>query len=113
MCNQTELQELLGIFAKHMRKIFGDKLKKVILFGSYARGDYDAESDVDVMVLVDMDKMELKRYAEDVCKATVDIDTPYDVLLSPMLKSYEEYNKYKPVIPFLQNVEREGVNISA
>lgn len=42
------LKELIeGVFP-----IFSDKLKRVILFGSYARGDYDEESDIDVMLML-------------------------------------------------------------
>ena len=36
------------------RESLGDKLDKVILYGSYARGDYDDESDIDIMVLADI-----------------------------------------------------------
>jgi predicted nucleotidyltransferase len=39
---------ILNELIERVRPVFGDKLKKVILFGSYARGDYDAESDVDI-----------------------------------------------------------------
>lgn len=45
-----------------IKPIFEDRLKKVILFGSYARGDYDGESDIDIMVMVDDDEINLKKY---------------------------------------------------
>jgi tRNA nucleotidyltransferase (CCA-adding enzyme) len=47
-----ELKMILNELIERVRPVFGDKLKKVVLFGSYARGDYDAESDVDVMLMV-------------------------------------------------------------
>lgn len=37
-------------------KIYGDKLKKVILYGSYAKQNYDDDSDIDMAILVDLDK---------------------------------------------------------
>jgi len=42
-----------------VRSALGDKLNKIILYGSYARGDYDVESDIDIMVLADISENEL------------------------------------------------------
>ena len=36
-------------FAKQLREIYGDELKKVVVYGSYARGDFRSDSDVDIM----------------------------------------------------------------
>jgi uncharacterized protein len=42
--------------AQVLAKYFADKpVKKVWLFGSYARGDADEESDIDVLVRIDED----------------------------------------------------------
>ncbi len=48
-------------FAKQLREIYGDELKKVVVYGSYARGDYQKNSDVDIMILVDADDYEIKK----------------------------------------------------
>ncbi|HED36937.1 MAG TPA: nucleotidyltransferase domain-containing protein, partial [Ignavibacteria bacterium] len=45
--NNKKLNYLLPELEKRIKDSFGDKLKKIILYGSYARGDYDSESDVD------------------------------------------------------------------
>lgn len=37
-----------------LQKLFGDRLKNIWLYGSYARGDQTDESDIDVMALVDL-----------------------------------------------------------
>ena len=44
-----------------LKKVFGEKFQSVILYGSYARGDYDEESDIDIMITVDMSREELKK----------------------------------------------------
>ena len=46
------IQTLLADYLADIRKIYGNHLKTVILYGSYARGDYTADSDVDLMILV-------------------------------------------------------------
>jgi len=47
-----DIFEILREFKRELTKILGDKLVDVILFGSYARGDYTDESDVDVLIIV-------------------------------------------------------------
>jgi predicted nucleotidyltransferase len=46
---QAALSELTAFFQAH----FGTRLDKVILFGSYARGDFHEESDLDLLVVLD------------------------------------------------------------
>ena len=41
MCTQVQFNNLLDRFVKNSRELFGEKLKEIILFGSYARGDFD------------------------------------------------------------------------
>ncbi|ADC65996.1 DNA polymerase beta domain protein region [Ferroglobus placidus DSM 10642] len=48
----AEIIEILKEFKRELTKILGDKLVDVVLFGSYARGGYNEESDVDVLIVV-------------------------------------------------------------
>lgn len=52
MCDQTTLNKILKEVRKAYENVYGDKLVKVVLYGSYARGDYDNESDIDIVRLV-------------------------------------------------------------
>jgi predicted nucleotidyltransferase len=49
---KKDIIEILKEFKRELTEILGDKLVDVILFGSYARGDYTEESDIDVLVVV-------------------------------------------------------------
>ncbi|HWR07347.1 nucleotidyltransferase domain-containing protein [Sporomusa sp.] len=69
------------IIAK-MKDLFGDSLRQVILFGSYARGEQDEYSDMDIMVLVDIDDNELKKYNNGIAELMTDISIKYGVLPS-------------------------------
>ena len=80
MCNRSTLDVLLKETSIELRKIFGEKLDNVILYGSYARGDYDSESDIDVMALIDIEKSELAKYRRKVSEIANNIDLKYDVL---------------------------------
>lgn len=41
---------LVKQYVELLSKIYGDHLKTVILYGSYARGDYTEDSDIDIML---------------------------------------------------------------
>ena len=47
------IHDIMYKFAQQIRSIFGDSLKKVVVYGSYAKGDYQKNSDIDIMILVD------------------------------------------------------------
>lgn len=58
-----DLDALTADFKQAMQDLYGDRLANVILYGSYARGDFYAESDVDFMVV--LKDSERKRYAKE------------------------------------------------
>ncbi|MBA2243500.1 MAG: nucleotidyltransferase domain-containing protein, partial [Gemmatimonadetes bacterium] len=50
---EAEIQEILRCLRKGLEELYGERLRGLYLFGSYARGEADAESDVDVLVVLD------------------------------------------------------------
>jgi len=72
-------------------------------------GDHNEYSDIDIMILVDMDDMELKKYLDDVVSLSFDFDMNYDINISPVLQELNQFNYWLPAMPFYQNVMNEGV----
>lgn len=105
------LNELLHELENELKNIFGEKLKKIIMYGSYARGRNDEGSDLDIMVLVDMDEGEIKRKRDKVLDLTVDLTTRFGIVLSIIENNYDYFYDWIEVLPFFTNVEREGVNL--
>jgi len=108
---RLEITTIMNELIEQTIPIFGNKLKKIVLYGSYARSDFDEESDIDVMFLVDKEDEELRKDVDKIIGLETEIGMQYDVLISPLLQSYAKYMKYLPVIPFYQNIEKEGVVI--
>ena len=113
MCSENKLNEALKIFVDEIKVLFKEDLRGVILFGSYARGNYDAESDIDIMVLVDIEKAEIKKYRGAVLEIVTKLDWDYDIILSPIVQNNNEFEIYKNASGFFKNVSNEGVRLSA
>jgi len=45
--------------SKKIKEKFGEKVANIILFGSYARGDYSEESDIDILIIVKDKKLKM------------------------------------------------------
>jgi uncharacterized protein len=102
----ARIRKLMKELKEGLATIYGDKLKAVYLYGSYARGDYRKGSDVDVMVLLRDYKSYWKEYYR--CSDYVsDVSLNYDVTISCILiKEIQWKESDKPV---LHNIRKEGM----
>ena len=113
MCTQNTLKTVLDSVCEQSKQILGDKLYALKLYGSYARGDYDDESDIDVMIIADILPEDRSEIREKILDFTYDLDLQYDVMLSVFIQDKATYEKYKSSYPFFKNVEHEGVDLVA
>ena len=79
-----------------------------ILYGSEARGDASPESDIDVLILLDGDKRDIKR-EDEISGALYEIELNYGVIIMIMLKKQWENRPFKT--PFYINVINEGIRL--
>ena len=54
MCTQNELSLILQSMAQAYQAVYGENIVKIILYGSYARGDYQNNSDIDIVAIVQL-----------------------------------------------------------
>ena len=113
MCSQSILDIITSKVAQAARESLGDKLDKVILYGSYARGDHDDESDIDIMVLADIPREDCWNERCKISKLTGWLDLEYDVFVSIHVTDCSTFYKFVDVLPFYMNVNNEGVELSA
>ncbi len=101
------IEPIVREFKTALQTLYGDRLHDVVLYGSYARGDYDDESDIDLMVLLNDENV--NTYAE--IRSLIDIETDlllrYNIAISPLPVSYQKYTKsYAGVY---QEARKEGI----
>ena len=104
--------DILLEFSRQVKRILGNKLSKVVLYGSYARGDYRDNSDIDVMVLTTLTNDEIEQVENQIYNVAFDFQMEYGVDLSVIIKNEDQYNYWLGALPFYNNVEKEGVVIS-
>lgn len=99
-------------FVEQSKKLLGNRIKKIILYGSYARGDYNSSSDIDILVLTDYAPQEFYSVLKKLSSMTYDIELDNNVILVPLINNIETYNLGIDEIPFYSTIEREGVVLS-
>ena len=106
--SQTML-DLLQQYISEVKKIYGNHLNAVILYGSYARGDFNADSDIDIMILSDLSDNDLKAYSQELSYKTYDFNLDHDLDIKPIAKNEEHFKKWISAYPFYENVNNEGI----
>lgn len=105
------MQDLMDRYVVEIHKIYGSHVKQIILYGSYARGDYTADSDVDIMILLDISDMAIKDYRHQLSDMTYDFNLDYDLDIKPIAKSEEHFLQWIENYPFYANIQKEGVSL--
>ena len=107
--NKTNrIENIVSESAKRISEWIQDDLGRIILFGSYARGDFTEESDIDIAVLVMCDREETRKYKDGLVALSAEIDLKNMVVVNFICLPYSEFNEKKEAYPFYANIEREG-----
>jgi predicted nucleotidyltransferase len=101
-----KIREILKEFRKEIKKIYNNKLKSIILYGSWARGDATEDSDIDVLVVL-KGKVIPGNEIDRMIDVITEINLKYKVLISVYPVSEKDYSTINS--PLLMNVRREGV----
>ena len=107
------LTALLKRAVSEYKSIFGDSLVQVILYGSYARGDFDEESDIDIVALVHCDRETISDCSRAMAEFSSELDLDYGIMVSPSALPYDEFMRYRDDLPYYANIAREGVELIA
>ena len=108
-----DLRKMLLELEEKLQRVYGNKLKAVILYGSVARGTATEESDIDIMVLVDGTAQELRTFEDQLSDVSTDISIKYFKVFYIIDISYQEYMRWVNTSPFYRNVSKEGVILYA
>ena len=105
----VQINRITDEVTRDVQSVLGGRLRNIILYGSYARGDFDNESDVDIMVLADLPSGSESAYRKSISRIAGRIGLEHDVMVSISLKNKEFFESRTDVLPFYKNVLNEGV----
>ena len=91
-----------------VKKILGSDFLRALVYGSYARGEYNTESDIDIVIFTHKQREEISYLAEMISEITFEYNVKYDVILSPVFQNQEQFDRMIKVVPFYQNISKEG-----
>ena len=109
MCNKTEALHILKEAYENFSNVFPDQVRDAYLYGSFARGDYDDESDVDILLTVDVPLEEIPEYQKAMSVINSDLSLLHNVTVSATVKSKTLFDQYGDTLPYYKNVRREGI----
>ena len=112
MSSQSNLNIILEKVIELYNMVYKDELVNIYLYGSCARGDSTDDSDIDVVAIVNGERLELQNKLKDIWDQTAEMELDYDVIISPTVIPKDEFDKYKAVLPFYRNIEMEGVPLN-
>lgn len=104
----TEVGTMLEELRSALERLYGDRLRQVILYGSQARGEANEDSDVDVVVVL-AGSIVPGREIDRMLDLVVELNEKYGTLISVYPVSEENYQATQS--PLLINVRREGVAV--
>ena len=104
-----EIEHIVKEFKRKIAELYGDRLKKVVLYGSYARGQAnDEHSDIDLAVVL-AGTVEPCREIDRMIDIITDINLEHNVLIAVYPVSESNFEKVES--PLLINVRKEGITV--
>jgi predicted nucleotidyltransferase len=100
---------VLQSFANGLRRLAGENIEKIILIGSYARGEQRQDSDVDIVVLLKASSKDLR---ESIYDYLVDFMLEHNMDISLKLIDHNTFQEWKRLEePFIWSIETEGIEV--
>ena len=113
MCDKNRAIAILGEVYISCYPLFGKAMKDAYLYGSYARGDYHSESDVDILLTVDLDSDAISKFRNSIGSISSKLSLKHDVTVSITIKPLEQFVRYATVLPYYKNVLKEGIRYAS
>ena len=106
------MEEICRRVVAAYRKAYGDDIEAIYLYGSYARGDFDEDSDIDFAAIVKGERRDVQKKRWEVRNKMNEMDLELDIITSPTAIPAGEFEKYKYELPYYRNILKDGIRLA-
>lgn len=111
MCTEAQLSRITTAMVDCYRVVYGDDVVEIFLYGSYARGDYTENSDIDIVALVHGSREALQAKLKKIWELSSELGLENDIMVSPTVIPYDEFLEHKNTLPYYRSIVQEGKKI--
>lgn len=111
MCTKIELNTILSKVYDIYHAVYGKDIFKILLYGSYARGDYTEDSDIDIVAIVHGERANIQEKLKDIWDVSSDLELEYEIIISPTVIPYDEFIQHRNDLPYYKNIANEGIEL--
>ncbi len=121
MCNFDRLNSLTYIpkdkkdiiidIVPKLAKLYKKHLVDIRLYGSYSRGDFTPESDIDIAIVLNLPNEKLDYLDDELTAVTSEYLVSYYILISVQCISFDLYYNYRNVQCFYSSIYKEGISL--
>lgn len=104
-----KIKLMLFDFVAEIRSVLRGAFVKSILYGSYARGDYDEHSDIDIMVLTTLPNAEIEKVENAIYDLAYEYLLREGITISVNIINEEHFKYWLGALPYYDNVDKEGL----
>ncbi len=105
---ESDLLQCLFKFVESVNELFPGRLHQAVLYGSYARGNWQDDSDVDVALI--MDSISINEVVDRIVDLAVDMEYEHGFYISPIGIDTDDFNK-NTFKPLYRNIRNEGIKL--
>ena len=109
MCDKNEALDILGTVYNECSKVM--PISDAYLYGSYARGDYDSESDVDIILVCPLSRDKIWPIRRQVSQIANEISTRHDVSVSVCVRSKDQFHPQAEPYYLVDNLKFQIQNL--
>jgi predicted nucleotidyltransferase len=103
------IENIIQPFKVAMEEMYGDELAKILLYGSYARGDFYEESDIDLMVVLDVKQLKIFQEIRKISAITTPLSLTHQKIIAVVPTTLNKFQTYDSM--FYRFVHKEGIEL--
>ena len=103
------LRQVVSRYVRDIKRILGPDFVSAWVYGSYARGEYGEESDIDIAIFTNVEPGEFYLLIDKISEITFEYNVKYDIILSPVFQNVGQYNRMVNALPYYQSIRKEGI----